>query len=92
MLHEDPQFTIQVRSGEDEVIFSDDDIYHIFDSPLFEEMKQPGGLKGIPTLICWDEVHHQDKTETLVPETTGMLLGNPPLGSISNDKHYQDTL
>ncbi|KIM54100.1 hypothetical protein SCLCIDRAFT_31353 [Scleroderma citrinum Foug A] len=74
------QFAVDVRSNEDEVIFSDQDIYHIFNEPLFNEPNSPGGLKGIPTLLYWDEVQCRN-----VPETTWMLLGLPP--NFSKEDH-----
>jgi len=76
----DTQFAVDVRSNEDEVIFGDHDIYHIFDEPLFDEPNSPGSLKGIPTLLYWDEVQRRN-----VPETTWMLLGLPP--NFSKEDH-----
>ena len=54
--HEDPQFSVEVRSPQDEGIVGDQDEYHIFDDPLFGETNYPSGLAGIPTLLYWDEV------------------------------------
>ena len=68
--HEDPQFSVEVRSPQDEGIVGDQDKYHIFDDPLFGETNYPSGLAGIPTLLYWDEVQCLDGAGSLVPETT----------------------
>ena len=75
---DDPQFAVEVRSPEDESIFGDQDVYHIFDDPVFDEPNYHNSLKGIPTLLYWDEVQRPDGTGELVPEMTWMLLGLPP--------------
>jgi len=85
---DDLQFSVEVRSPEDEAIFGDLDVYHIFDNPVFDEPNHPGSLKGIPTLLHWDEVQRPDGSGELVPETTWMLLGLPP--SVSEFKDYEN--
>ena len=76
--HDDPQFSAKVRSPEDDAIFGDQDVYHIFDDFVFDKPNYPGSLKGITTLLYWDEVQCPDGSGELVPETTWMLLGLPP--------------
>ena len=86
---EDPQFAVEVRSEEDEAIFGDEDKYHIFDNPFFDD---PGcdGLKGIPTLVYWDEVQRPDEFGALLQETTAMLLGQlPEADSIEDRLHLR---
>ena len=53
---EDPEFAVEVRGSDYKVIFGKEDSYHIFDNPLFKEIKYDGALNGIPKLVCWDEV------------------------------------
>ena len=76
--HEDPEFAVEVRGSDYEAIFCKEDSYHVFDNPLFEEIKYDGTLKGIPTLVYWDEVQRSNGSGTLVPDTTRILLGLPP--------------
>ncbi|KAI6169951.1 hypothetical protein EDD17DRAFT_1749148 [Pisolithus thermaeus] len=89
---EDPLFALEVRSSDDEAVFGEKDEYHIFDNPLFDEpVFSTTTLRGIPTLVCWDEVHRPDATGTLVPETTSLLLGHPPSSHLfSADEHTED--
>ena len=88
---EDPLFALEVRSSDDEAIFGENDEYHIFDNPLFDEpVFSTTALRGIPTLVCWDEVHRPDATGTLVPETTLLLLGHPPPRGFSADESPED--
>ncbi|KAI6097876.1 hypothetical protein F5141DRAFT_1011168, partial [Pisolithus sp. B1] len=89
---EDPLFALEVRSSDDEAVFGEKDEYHIFDNPLFDEpVFSTTTLRGIPTLVCWDEVHRPDATGTLVPETTSLLLGHPPSSHLfSADGHTED--
>ena len=89
-LCEDPHFALEVRGEQYEAIFGDKDVYHVFDDPLFEEQNYPGSLKGIPTLVCWDEVQRPDRAGALVLETTAMLLGHP--SDLSTSKHHKDCL
>ena len=53
---EDPEFAVEVRGSDYEAIFGEEDSYHIFNNPLFIEIKYDGTLNGIPTLVYWDEV------------------------------------
>ncbi|KAI6009147.1 hypothetical protein EDC04DRAFT_2906703 [Pisolithus marmoratus] len=87
-LREEPHFALEVRGTGYEAIFSDKDEYHIFNDLLFEEKNYPSSLKGIPTLVCWDEVQRPDGAGALVPETTAMLLGHP--FDLSASEHHED--
>ena len=84
---EDPQFAVEVRSEENELIFGDEDKYHIFDNPFSDDPGGCSGLKRIPTLMCWDEVERPgDEFGALVQETTAMLLGQPPEADSIEDR------
>lgn len=88
---EDPRFSVEVRGKGYEVIFGDENQYHIFDNPLFKETSRyPGSLRGIPMLVCWDEVQRRDKVGALVLETMAMLLGYP--FDLSDSEHHEDRL
>ena len=87
---EDPEFAVEVRGSDYEAIFGEEDSYHIFDNPLFEEITYDGALNGIPTLVYWDEVQRSNGSGTLVPDTTRILLGLPPTVSIPEDAQFED--
>jgi len=89
---EDAEFAVEVRGNDYAAIFGEEDSYHVFDNPLFEEIKYDGALNGIPTLVCWDEVQRSNGSGTPVPETTRMLLGLPPTVSIPEGADFEDRL
>ncbi|KAI6013885.1 hypothetical protein EDC04DRAFT_2954083 [Pisolithus marmoratus] len=92
---EDPLFALDVRSSDNEAIFGEKDEYHIFDNPLFDEPIF-SILHFVESLhLCvgmWDVVHQPDAMGTLVPETTLMLLGHPPLNLLPADECLEDHL